>query len=230
MRKLILMAAITAVCSSISMAQDKKPEFSAEFTVNSLDTGLGNFTSTTTNGTTSSTTTTFNNNNNRLATYGFDVNGTGYVTDRVGIEGDFSANFRTTSFSVTQTTTPTGAGTVTTATFNPFQTRFSIYQFGAGPHVRFPTSNAAVTPFLHAIFGAAVSRVTFPNAGTNFGNSSSTNFAMKLGGGVDFGRRTAVRLQLDYAPIFSRSLNFTGTGTTTSTANNVIFGVGVRFK
>jgi hypothetical protein len=49
------------------------------------------------------------------------------------------------------------------------------------------------------------------------------------GGGVDFGRRTALRLSVDYAPIFG-SNNTGANGQGSGTANNVIFGIGVRFK
>jgi hypothetical protein len=82
---------------------------------------------------------------------------------------------------------------------------------------------------VHGILGAAHSRVSFPDNNTFIADSSSTDFALKLGGGVDIGRRTALRLSVDYAPIFG-SNNSGANGQGVSTANNVIFGIGVRFK
>lgn len=227
MRKFLLLAILIAACASVSVAQDRDPEFAAQFSINNIDTGLANFSSTT-NGVSSTTTTTFSNNNNRTTAYGFDVSGVGYLNDYFGIEGDFSGHYKTKSFNVTRTVVTNPIVTTTTSS-SLVDTRFRIYQFGGGPHLRFKTSNEYVTPFVHGILGAANSRVSFPNGGVNVADSSSTEFALKLGGGVDFGRRVAFRLSADYAPIFgSNNTGINGQGN--STANNFMFGVGVRFK
>jgi hypothetical protein len=143
MRKLFFLAILIAAFTSVSVAQDRRPEFAGQFSINNLDTGLSGFNSSIF-GSGTTTTTTFTNSDNRLTAYGFDASGVGYLNDYFGIEGDFSGHYRTKTFNVATTvTTPPRAPVTTNSTLD---TRFTIYQFGGGPHLRIRTGNENVTP------------------------------------------------------------------------------------
>jgi opacity protein-like surface antigen len=218
MRKVILMAMFIACCASLSFAQNThKVEVAAGFSVDSIDLGRID---------TGDPTITVNNANSRETGYGFDTSVTGFVNKNFGIEGDIDGHFKNKDFTVTQT-----VGTVTGTT--SVNTRLSTYNFMAGPHYRFASDDSKVTPFVHGLLGANHSRV---NA-TAFGDSisdSQTDFALKLGGGVDFDvhHDVALRLAADYNPVFERNNNNT-TGLTTSghrTRNDALFSIGLVFK
>jgi opacity protein-like surface antigen len=218
MRKVILMAMFIACCASLSFAQDKpKVEVAAGFSVDSIDLGRID---------TGDPTITVTNARDRETGYGFDTSVTGYFNDKFGIEGNIDGHYKRKDFTVTQT-----VGTVTGTT--SVNTHLSTYNFMVGPHVRFATENSKVTPFVHALLGANHSRVS----ATAFGDSirdSETDFALKLGGGVDFDvhKNVALRLAADYNPIFERN-NDTTTGITGNghrTRNDGLFSIGLVFK
>jgi opacity protein-like surface antigen len=217
MRKVILMAMFIACCASLSFAQDKKVEVAAGFSVDSIDIGPVD---------TGDPTITVTNANSRETGFGFDTSVTGFVNKSFGIEGNVDGHYKRKDFTVTET-----VGTVT-ATTN-VNTHISTYNFMVGPHVRFATENSKVTPFVHGLLGANHSRVT----ATAFGDSirdSQTDFALKLGGGVDFDvhKNVAVRLAADYNPVFERNTDTT-TGLTNNghrTRNDALFSVGLVFK
>ena len=133
---------------------------------------------------------------------GVDVSGTGYITKRFGITGDFSAHFRSHDENV--------AG-------GPIHFKTSNYNYLVGPKFRF-TNSTRVTPFLHALAGVSNNR--FSAKGNVAGNSSPiltpiniTDFAMALGGGLDIHihKRISFRLfQIDYMPVFIRDRPITG--------------------
>ena len=133
---------------------------------------------------------------------GVDVSGTGYITKRFGITGDFSAHFRSHDENVTG---------------GPIHFKTSNYNYLVGPKFRF-TNSTRVTPFLHALAGVSNNR--FSAKGNVAGNSSPiltpiniTDFAMALGGGLDIHihKRISFRLfQIDYMPVFIRDRPITG--------------------
>jgi opacity protein-like surface antigen len=208
MRKVILLAAMMLCLASASFAQDRaKPEFFAGFSVGSLDTGLGN------SGLT--------NAGDRETTFGFETSGTGYFNKSFGIEGNFDGHFKHKTFST---------GTL------DFRTNLSTFNFMAGPHVRFGNTESKVTPFVHALAGGNHSRITTDASsviGTNL-NDSATDFALKLGGGVDFAmsQRIGLRLAADYNPVFERGDSNATLGITAdnNTRHDAVFSIGVVIK
>jgi len=82
---------------------------------------------------------------------------------------------------------------------SPFDVDVQNYLFLIGPRVSF-RQNATVTPFVHALFGAAYSRASVRVGGTKITDTDSA-FAMIAGGGLDLKLHPnlAVRLfQADY--------------------------------
>lgn len=140
----------------------------------------------------------------RTGLHGINTEITGYFTPRFGLTGDFSYNQRNRNF----TDINTGGGNIGTGSL---KTR--VLEFMGGPTVRFPNTTRA-TPFLHALFGVANTRfeaetrtVLTSGTVTNNFNTSSTDFAMALGGGLDVrvNERVGIRaVQLDYNPVFLR--------------------------
>jgi opacity protein-like surface antigen len=171
----------------------------------------------------------------RSGLHGVEASVTGYLTPRFGVTGDFSFNQRSRNFA--------GAAAGTTGDVD---TR--VFQFMAGPHARFP-NQTRVTPFLHALFGVANTRFEVEQrqqvstgTTTQSFNTSATDFAMALGGGIDVraNNRVAVRaLQLDYNPVFlrDRSINVLGAAGALQTQriesnrqDNIRLSFGVVFK
>lgn len=212
------MALFIVCCASLSFAQDaRKVEVGAGFSVNSIDIGPID---------TGDPTITVTNANDRETGLGFDASVTGFINRSFGIEGNIDGHFKNKTFNVTET-----VGTVTATT--SVDTRLSTYNFMAGPHVRFMTDNSKVTPFVHALLGANHSRVKATAFGESIGESQ-TNFALKLGGGVDFDvhNNVAIRLGADYNPVFERD-NDTTTGLTgngSRTRHDAMFSIGLVFK
>ncbi len=208
MRKVILLATLIACFASASFAQDRaRPEFFTGFSVNSIDTGLGNLG--------------VANAGNRETAYGFETSGTGYFNKNFGLEGNFDAHFKSKTFTVLGVN---------------LKTHISTFNFMGGPHVRLSNNTESkVTPFVHALFGGNHSRASVDNnalTGSSF-TASRTDFAIKLGGGVDFklSPRTALRLSADYNPIFERDSNNATTGTNGHrTRNDAVFSVGIVIK
>ena len=143
---------------------DKKPEFFAGYSYESVATGVTSSDLQTAGITQTSLDERFNLN-------GFNLSGAAYVKKRFGIVGDFSAHFNSRNDLF---------DTVVT------RTKFSLYNITAGPQYRF-SSNSRFTPFTHALFGIARRnlRETLSD-GTNYATDRNTSFAMNLGGGVDY--------------------------------------------
>jgi opacity protein-like surface antigen len=209
MRKVVLLAILVVASASMIFAQDRpKPEFFAGFSIDSIDTGIdqsGVF---------------VQNSDNRVAGYGFDTSATGFFHKNIGIEGNFDGHFRTKTFNI---------GTAAAGPFTPVETKFRDFNFLAGPHVKFTTSNAKVSPYLHALLGGNHSSVRGTTTGVSV-SDSETDFALKIGGGIDFGMtdHVGLRLSADYNPVFERSNNTLGSDS--RTRNDGVFSVGLLFK
>lgn len=170
----------------------------------------------------------------RTGLHGINVEGTAYLTPRFGLTGDFSYNQRSRSF--------TGANNAQ----GEVNTR--IFQFMGGPQARF-INGTRVTPFVRSLFGVANTRFEVEQTQTIAGGqqtlnfeTSSTDFAMALGGGLDVraNNRVSIRvLQVDYNPVFlrDRSINVLGGAGAIAPQqiegqrqDNIRLGFGVVFK
>lgn len=174
----------------------------------------------------------------RTGVNGFNTAVTGYVSPRFGITGDFSFHKKNQNFEFNGGGTGLSRGELDTRVINLM----------GGPQVRFPTTSR-VTPFVRALFGVANTRFeaeqsTPTGTGTNESNftTSSTDFAMALGGGVDvrLTDRVGLRLlQFDYNPVFlrDRSVQVLGGAGAIQTQrlegqrqDNLRIGIGFTFK
>jgi opacity protein-like surface antigen len=121
-----------------------------------------------------------------------------FFTQRFGLTGDVSGTWRRENQTY----------------FNePYRAQLEIYNFLAGPQVRFVNSTRW-TPFVRAMAGVAYSRNRFgarsSTAPFETFDDSSVDFALGLGGGLDYriSDRVSYRiLQGDYNPIFRRDAN-----------------------
>lgn len=239
MRKLLTIALFVFACAPMSFAQStddgQGPEIFVGYS-NLQSEGLTGF----------ETGTTTQNPidrafGDRVGLNGIHVAATGFFSPRVGITGDFSFHQKDREF--------TGTGVTGTTTENELNTR--RFNFAAGPTVKF-RNDSRVTPFVHALAGAANTRfqtetrsTTTGTGGTTTttteGDVSSTDFTLFLGGGLDVrvSDRFAVRaFQFDYNPVFLRDRTlerFSGTGTFNNSlegqrADNVRLSFGVVFK
>ena len=149
--------------------------------------------------------------------HGFNASATGYVTRGFGFTGDFSGHFTTRSI-------PDPLG-------GRIETRIRVFNVLGGPQYKFRNGSRAA-PFVRAMAGVAHTRATLsvPSL-SSAGTTSSTDFALALGGGVDVRINDRVDLrvfQTDYNPIFLSRGNDLGFGK--SRADNVRFSFGVVFK
>lgn len=211
MRKLLFLAILVVASASMAFAQDRaKPEFFAGFSVNSIDTGIND------------SGVVVQNADNRQTGFGFETSGTGYFNSHFGIEGNVDGHFKRKTFDVSATTT---------SPIVPVRVKISEFNFMAGPHVRFPSGDSKVVPFLHALAGGNHSRLSGTATGITV-DDNATDFALKLGGGVDFGfsDHAAVRLSADYNPVFERNSDSTGLASDNRTRHDAVFSIGLVFK
>lgn len=149
--------------------------------------------------------------------HGFNASATGYVTRGLGFTGDFSGHFTT-----DRLPEPNG---------EDIRTRIRVYNLLGGPQYKFRNDSRAL-PFVRAMAGVAHTRSTIRVESINVASTtSSTDFALALGGGLDVrvSERFDLRvLQADYTPIFLSRGNELGFGK--SRADNVRFSFGVVFK
>jgi opacity protein-like surface antigen len=148
---------------------------------------------------------------------GLNVSATGYLAGGFGLTGDFSAHFKT--------------NRIASALGGNIETGISVYNVTGGPQYKF-RNNSRVTPFVRALAGVAVTRAKLEITRNSVSDtSSSTDFALTAGGGVDVrvNDRLDLRIfQADYNPVFLRRGNELGFGE--SRADNVRFSFGVVFK
>ncbi len=215
MRKGLLLIALVALHAFTTLAQEKsRPEFFVGYSHENIDSGIK---STDFAGTGIPKTTL----ENRFKLNGFNVSATGYLTRRFGLTGDFSAGFksRTEDFGIARA-----------------RSKFSVYNFTAGPQVKFFNSGR-VTPFAHALIGVsrrslkldAIAGATSITSATD----STTSFTMNLGGGLDvrLNDRFDLRLfQIDYNPVFLKERIVDGVNFPSRTANGVRLSVGFVIK
>jgi opacity protein-like surface antigen len=164
-------------------------------------------------------------NRKRTDSLGWNSAVTLYFTPRFGLTGDVSGNWRR------ENQTYFG---------QPYRAQLEIYNFLAGPQLRYINSTRW-TPFGRVLAGVAYSRNRF---GARTGattlqsfDDSSTDFAMAIGGGLDYrisGRVSYRILQGDYNPIFRRDRTIVGSDGTTiqingKTENNLRFSTGFVF-
>jgi opacity protein-like surface antigen len=134
----------------------------------------------------------------RLGVHGLNASVAGFFKPAFGIKGDFSFHRNKDSASII-------GGS------NSLDSR--VFYFMAGPTFKFRNASK-VEPFVHALAGAAHTRFDVETvrdvAGSPLRNSfdtSSTDFAAGIGGGLDIrlGDRFSLRaIQVDYAPVFLR--------------------------
>lgn len=208
MKKFALLIIIGLSSLSSSFAQnDKKPEFFAGYSFESIATGVTS--------TDLSTTTSLDN---RFKANGFDLSAASYFTKRFGIAGNFSAHYdnRTDTFGTTSG-----------------QSKFSLYNITGGPQIRF-SSASRLTPFAEGLVGVARRNFTETIAGTaTTFTDNTTSFAMNFGGGVDYklSDRFAWRMfQFDYNPIFLRARTVNSIAAPGRTLNGFRFSTGIVIK
>jgi opacity protein-like surface antigen len=188
---------------------EKKPEFFAGYSFESVDTGIrsSDFISTTTS------------LDNRFKVNGLNASAAGYFTKRFGVAAEFSAHFNTRADNI-------GASASTS--------KFSLYNITGGPQFRFPNTSR-LTPFVHAMAGIARRNLseTLTGGGTTTFTDNNTSFAMNFGGGADYklSDRFSWRVaQFDYNPIFLRSRTFNSVTFSDRTLNGFRFSTGIVIK
>jgi len=133
---------------------------------------------------------------------GFEVSLIRNFTKHIGLKGDFSAHFDSSSGSGLVTScTPT----CTSAT-QDFQLKTRVYNFLGGPEFK-ARNSTRFTPFAHVLAGAAYTKATFSTPGPALNlllKRWDTGFAMALGGGLDIRatKRVSFRGSMDYNPVW----------------------------
>jgi hypothetical protein len=210
MRKFLL-AIMLVVCLAVVVAAqtNNKYEVFGGFSLSSYDTGFGGRVV---------------GADDRETAPGFEASGAGYFTNHLGIEGDFDGHFKGKTF-----TFPSALVA---------DEKLKSFNFLGGPHYRF-SSRGKITFYTRALIGANHSSLTNGSFTTAGGllvpgtGGSETDFAMKLGGGLDVGwtKRTAFRLGVDYNPIFQpKDGSLNPDFGSRRTRNDVLFNVGLVFK
>lgn len=213
MRKLIILAVLIICCSPLALAQTDEPktEVFAGYSFLATQSRITNNDIRSLGGVTPAefralTGVELTGNDRFMPTNGFEASVTRYFSKRVGLTGDFSGyyNRETTRF----------AGTLLRA-------NTSVYTILGGPHVRF-SNKGRLTPFVHALVGAARIRTSYTEIGSTdpvTATDSSTRLAMAFGGGLDLrvSKRVSLRLfQLDYSPILGKDRRVTASDSTST--------------
>src|SRR6266481_8568850 len=205
---LIAFLIILLTYASVLAQNEKKPEFFAGYSFESVNTGINS----------SDLTATTTSLDNRFKLNGLNLSAADYFTKRLGVAADFSAHFNSRSDTFGSTSS---------------QSKFSLYNITGGPQLRFPSSSK-FTPFAHVLAGMARQNLTetFTGGATNFTDHNSS-FTMNLGGGVDYklNGRFAWRIaQFDYNPIFLRDRTFNSVTFSDRTLNGFRFSTGIVIK
>jgi opacity protein-like surface antigen len=151
MRKLSLIALFVLVCGTFAVAQESKGEFFAGYSYLHVDCGSGC--------------------TEASWPAGFNVDGTYYFANSLGLTADFQYNHK-------------GLDDLVSGASG------SAWAFHAGP--RFKARNGKFQPFVHALFGITHVKLHDPNFGLSLPNCGTVDcsdnaFSMKLGGGLDVG-------------------------------------------
>ena len=237
MRKIILLALLMTLSAPLALAQQqqsqtdepKKAEYFIGLTYENADSRIKGVDVVSVNGipVTGGLTaggTLVTPNRKRTDSLGWNSSMSFYFTPRFGLTGDVSGAWRREN--------QTYLGT-------PYRAQMEIYNFLAGPQVRF-INTTRWTPFARAMAGVAYSRNRYgarsatPSIGQTF-DDSSVDFALGLGGGLDYriSNRVSYRiLQGDYNPIFRRDRTITTSSGATlqisgKTENNLRFSTGI---
>jgi opacity protein-like surface antigen len=209
MKNFVLLA-VTVISSygSVLAQSEKKPEFFAGYSFESINTGVSS----------SDLTSTTTSLDNRFKLNGFHLSIADYFTRRLGVTADFSAHFDNRSDTFGSTAT---------------RSKFSLYNITGGPQLRFPNTGK-LTPFVHVLAGIARRNLTETlTDGTTSFTDHNTSFTMNFGGGVDYklNDRFAWRIaQFDYDPIFLRSRTFNSVTFLDRTLNGFRFSAGIVIK
>ena len=212
MKRFAFLALILFSSHVLASAQDeKKPEFFAGYSFESVNSGVNSSDVFGTGVTQTSL-------DNRFNLNGLNVSGAAYFTKHLGIVGDFSVHVdRRNDFFDTDAT----------------RSKLTLYNITAGPQYKF-SGSSRFTLFTHALFGIAHRNLTetLSSVDNDF-TDSTTSFAMNLGGGVDYklNNRFAVRLfQFDYNPIFLGSRTVNSIAFPSHTLNGVRISAGIVIK
>lgn len=220
MKKIFLAFCLTAISGLATFAQTsddyKKSEFYVGFSNGQVDTGIN----------------VEDPNSNEVEEFfderesfnGFEVAGVYNFSRYVGLKGDVSGTYKSTSFS---TQVPTNGGT---ATFSA-DTNLSLYNFLGGVQIKDNANEGRFKPFAHALVGAGHARVKINNLACPTGvdcfgledSYNRTGFAGAFGGGIDvrLNNKFDVRaIQVDYNP-----MRLDG-----QTQHNLRFGIGLVIK
>lgn len=235
MRKTILLALLMTLSAPLALAQQqpppdepKKAEYFIGFTYENADSRIKATDVVSVNGipVTGGLTaggTLVTPNRGRTDSLGWNSAMSFYFTPRFGLTGDVSGTWRR------ENQTYFGS---------PYRAQMDTYNFLAGPQVRF-VNTTRWTPFVRAMAGVAYSRNRFgaqsATAPFQTFDDSSTDFALGIGGGIDYrinGRVSYRILQGDYNPIFRRDRTITASDGTTiqingKTENNLRFSTGI---
>jgi opacity protein-like surface antigen len=213
MRKLIMLAVLMVCCASTIFAQSDEPkvEVFAGYSFLATQSRITNRDIRTLGGITPDefkniTGVELTGNDRFMPTNGFEASVRRYFSKRVGLTADFSGYYHreTTRF----------AGTL-------LRSNTSVYTILGGPHVRF-ANKTRLTPFIHALVGAARLRTSYTEIGSTdpvTATDSSTRLAMAFGGGLDLrlSKRVSLRLfQLDYSPILGKARTVTASDSTST--------------
>jgi len=161
---------------------------------------------------------------------GLEASATWSVSRYLGIKGAVSAHFKKDKF---VDVFEIGPGETFTASVS---SKERLYSLLAGIQLRDNESTARVTPFGHALIGAARHTARLQLDGAFDAQSRETALAVRIGGGLDLRLNDRVDLRLvevNYAPMFAEERPLTGDGIDVPitingrTANNWTVGFGL---
>lgn len=154
--------------------------------------------------------------------HGFDASVVGNVHKYVGLKFNVSGHFKSDTINVTD------GGT----SFD-FDTKERLYNFLGGVQFKDNRKESRVKPYGHVLAGVAHQSASLTTPFTTGGNdfdTSSNNFAMKVGGGLDVRVHPRVDLrviEVNYNPVFHDDETFLGETFRGTTQHNFTFGFGV---
>lgn len=147
---------------------------------------------------------------------GFDASIAGNFTRYLGVKGNVSGHFKSDSF---------------TDGLDTINTRERMWQVMGGVQLKDNSKETVFKPYAHALVGVARQTVEFSSPDfTDTFDVSDTNFAMKIGGGIDVRVHPRVDLRLvefNYNPIFRGDITLDDEVFQGRTQNNFTVGFGI---